>query len=148
MKKEKKIKLSNKRALEVLKFLVKKKLGAEEVDWKLLPFFSMAYNFSMVYNDDDDDYGDWCRVSADVTFKDGKGFRSSIMVAYHGYRAQQLLEVSRAATTWDSLLRRMEREANSLKKAAIFSLDGCNIFGPGDSIEHLLVEMTLENWQI
>lgn len=148
MKKEKKIKLSNKRALEVLKFLVKKKLGAEEADWKLLPFHSMAYNFSMVYDGDDGDYGDWCRVSADVTFKDGKGFRSSIMVAYRGYRTQELLEVSRATTTWTTLLRKMEREANCLKKAAFFSLHGCNIFESGDSIERILVEMTLENWRI
>ena len=140
MNEEKKTRLSSKRALEVLKFLVKKKLGAEEVDWKIFPFFSTLYN--------DDDYGDCCRVSVDVAFKNGKGFRSSVMVAYHGYRAQQLLEVSRAATTWDSLLRRMEREANSLKKAAIFRLGRCNIFEPGDSIESLLVEMTLENWQI
>lgn len=140
MNEEKKTRLSSKRALEVLKFLVKKKLGAEESDWKILPIFSTLYN--------DDDYGDWCRVSADVAFKNGTGFRSSIMVAYHGYRAKQLLEVNRATTTWDALLRQMEREANSLKKAAIFSLDGCNIFEPGDSIERLLVEMTLENWQI
>ena len=145
MKKKKKTRLSSKRALEVLKFLVKKKLGAEEADWKLLPFHFMAYNFSMVY---DGDYGDWCRVSADVTFKDGKGFRSSIMVAYRGYRAQQLLETRRATTTWATLLRKMEREANSPKKAAFFSLNGHNIFKPGDSIEGFLVEMTLENWQI
>ena len=145
---KKKTRLSCKRSLEVLRFLVKKKLGAEEVDWKLLPVFSMAYNFSMVYNHDDAHYGDWCRVSADVTFKDGKGFRSSIMVGYRGYRAQQILEVSRATTTWATLLRKMEREANSPKKVAFFSLDGHNIFEPGDSIESLLVEMTLENWQI
>ena len=137
---KKKTRLSSKRSLEVLKFLVKKKLGAEEVDWKLTPFLSTTY--------DDDDYDDWCRVSADVTFKDGKGFRSSIMVAYRGYRAQRLLETRRATTTWATLLRKMEREANSPKKAAFFSLNGHNIFKPGDSIEGFLVEMTLENWQI
>ena len=142
MNKEKKTRLSNKRALEVLKFLVKKNLGAEEVDWKLLPFFSMTYN------DNDDDYDDWCRVSVDVTFKDGKGFRSSIMVAYRGYRTQELLEVSRSTITWSTLLRKMEREANCSKKAAFFSLHGCNIFEPGDSTERILVEMTLENGEV
>ena len=130
--------LSSKRALEVLKFLVKKKLGAEEVDWKLLPFYSTA----------DDDYDDWCRVSADITFKDGKGFSSSIEVAYRGCYGDQLLEVRHAATTWSTLLRKMEREANCLKKAAFFQLQGCNLFEPGDSIERILVEMILENGQI
>lgn len=136
MKKEKKTRLSSKRALEVLKFLVKKKFGAEEVDWELLPFYSMA--------DDDDDYDDWCRVSADITFKDGKGFNSSIMAAYRGFGVQ-LLEVRHATTTWATLLRKMEREANCLKKAAFFSLHGRNIFELGDSIEKILVKMTLWN---
>ena len=141
VKKEKKTRLSSKKALEVLKFLVKKKFWAEEVNWELLPFsfYAMA--------DDDYDYDDWCRVSADITFKDGKGFNSSIMVAYRGYGAQ-LLEVRHATTTWSTLLRMMEREANCLKKSAFFQLQGRNLFEPGDSIERILVEMTLENGQI
>lgn len=133
MKKTKKTRLSSKRALEVLKFLVKKKFGAEEVDWDLLPLVSMV--------------DDWCRVSADIAFKDGKGFSSSIMVAYRGYGAQ-LLEVRHNTTTWPTLLRKMEREANCLKKSAFFQLQGHNIFEPGDSIEKILVEMTLENGRI
>ena len=129
MKKEKKTRLSSKKALEVLKFLVKKKFGAEEVDWELLPFISM---------------NDWCRVSANITFKDGKGFSSSIMVAYRGYGAQ-LLEVRHNTTTWPILLRKMEREANCLKKSAFFQLQSHNLFKPGDSIEKILIEMTLNN---
>lgn len=129
MKKTKKTRLSSKRALEVLKFLVKKKFGAEEVDWELLPFISM---------------NDWCRVSANITFKDGKGFSSSIMVAYRGYGAQ-LLEVRHNTTTWPTLLRKMEREANCLKKSAFFQLQSHNLFKPGDSIEKILIEMTLNN---
>ena len=129
MKKTKKTRLSSKRALEVLKFLVKKKFGAEEVDWELLPFISM---------------NDWCRVSANITFKDGKGFSSSIMVAYRGYGAQ-LLEVRHNTTTWPILLRKMEREANCLKKSAFFQLQSHNLFKPGDSIEKILIEMTLNN---
>lgn len=136
MKKTKKTRLSSKRALEVLKFLMKKKFGAEEVDWELLPFVSMIV-------DDDYDY-DWCRVSANITFKDGKGFSSSIMVAYRGYGAQ-LLEVRHNTTTWPTLLRKMEREANCLKKSAFFQLQSRNFFKPGDSIEKILIEMTLNN---
>lgn len=138
MKKEKKTRLSNKRALEVLKFLVKKKkFGAADSEWNLYPFFDQA-------DDDDFDYGDWCRVSVDIVFRDGKGFTSSIMVACHGY-SETLLEARHATTTWATLLRKMEREANCLKKAAFFRLHGHNIFEPGDSIERILVEMTLEN---
>ena len=112
---------------------MKKKFLAKEVDLELLPLVSMV--------------DDLCRVSVDIVFKDGKGFSSSVMVAYRGYGAQ-LLEVRYTTTTWLTLLRKMEREANCLKKAAFFSLHGCNIFGPGDSIERLLVEMTLENGRI
>lgn len=141
MKMMKKTRLSNKRALEVLKFLAKKKLGATGSKWSLRPYSDQV--------DDDDgfDCHDWCNVSVDIMFGDGKGFATFINVVYHGY-GQQLLETRRSATTWAALLSRMEREANSLKKAAIFRLGGCNIFEPGDSIESLLVEMTLENWQI
>lgn len=88
-----------------------------------------------------------CKVSVDITFGDGKGFTSPIMVAYRGY-GETLLEARYATTTWATLLRKMEREANCLKKAAFFSLHGRNIFEPGDSIERILVEMTLENGQI
>lgn len=138
MKKTKKTRLSSKRALEVLKFLVKKKFGAADSKWDLYLFFDQADD------DDDFDYGDWCRVSVDITFEDGKGFTPSIYVAYRGYRPK-LLEIRRATTTWATLLRKMEQEANSPKKAAFFSLNGHNIFEPGDSIERFLVEMTLEN---
>lgn len=141
MKKEKKTRLNSKRALEVLKFLVEKKLGAVDSKWNLHPYSSQADD------DDDFDYEDWCNVSVEVTFRDGKGFTSFINVVYHGY-GQQLLETRRATTTWAALLRQMEREANSLEKMAVFRLHGCNIFVPGDSIERLLVEMTLENRQI
>lgn len=133
MKTTKKTRLSSKKALEALKFLVKKKFGAEEVDWNLFPFDSMAI----------DDF-DWSKVSANITFKDGKGFTSSIMVAYRGYGAQRL-EVRHSTTTWSTLLRKMEREANCEKKAAFFSLQNRNLFEPGDSIEKILIEMTLEN---
>ena len=132
MKNEKKTRLSSKRALEVLKFLVKKKFGAADSEWNLYLFF---------------DYDDWCKVSVDITFGDGKGFTSHIMVAYRGY-GETLLEARHATTTWATLLRKMEREANCLKKAAFFRLQGRNLFEPGDSIERILVEMTLENGQI
>ena len=103
MKKEKKTRLSSKRALEVLKFLVKKKFGAADSEWNLYPFFDQADD------DDDFDYGDRCRVSVDIVFRDGKGFTSSIMVACHGY-SETLLEARHATTTWATLLRKMERE--------------------------------------
>ena len=141
MKREKKTRLSSKRALEVLKFLVKKKFGAINSEWDLYPFFVQADD------DDDFDYDDWCRVSVDITFGDGKGFTSSIMVAYRGY-GETLLEARHATTTWATLLRKMEREANCWKKAAFFRLQGRNLFEPGDSIERILVEMMLENGQI
>lgn len=127
--------------LEVLKFLVKKKFGAADSEWNLYPFFDQADD------DDDFDYGDQCRVSVDIVFRDGKGFTSSIMVACHGY-SETLLEARHATTTWATLLRKMEREANCLKKAAFFRLHGHNIFEPGDSIERILVEMTLVNGRI
>ena len=141
MKKEKKTRLSSKRALEVLKFLVKKKFGAIDSKWNLYSFFDQADD------DDDFDYEDWCRVSVDIAFGDDKGFTSSIMVASRGY-GETLLKVRRATTTWATLLRKMERETNCLKKAAFFSLHRCNIFEPGDSIEKILVEMDLENDEI
>ena len=137
---KKKTRLSSKRALEVLKFLVKKKLGATGSKWSLRPYSDQV-------DDDDFDCHDWCNVSVDIIFGDSKGFTTFINVVYDGY-GQQLLETRRSASTWATLLSQMEREANSLKKAAIFRLGGCNIFEPGDSIESLLVEMTLENWQI
>ena len=136
---KKKTRLSSKRSLEVLKFLVKKKLGATSSKWSLRPCSDEV--------DDDFDCQDWCNVSVDIMFGDGKGFTTFIKVIYHGY-GQQLLEAKHSETTWAALLRQMEREANNLKKAAIFRLGKCNIFEPGDSIESLLVEMTLENWQV
>lgn len=139
MKKKKKTRLSSKRALEVLKFLVKKKLGAADSRWNLHPYYSRA-------DDDDFDYGDRCRVSVDILFKDGKGFTSFIMVTYRSY--ETLLEARHATITWATLLRKMEREANCLNKASLFSLNGHNIFEPGDSIERLLIEMTLENGEV
>lgn len=141
MKKEKKTRLSSKKALEVLKFLVKKKLGAADSEWDLYPFFDQADD------DDDFDYDDWCKVSVDITFGDGKGFTAPIMVAYRGY-GETLLEARHATTTWATLLRKIEREANCLKKSAFFRVHGRTIFEPGDSIERILVEMTLENGEV
>jgi hypothetical protein len=139
VKNAKKTRLSSKRALEVLKFLVKKKFGVEDSEWNLCPFLFLEAD-----GNDGFDCGNWRKVSVDITFKDGKGFTTSIHVAYRGY-GRQLLEIRCGITSWATLLRKMEREANSSKKAAFFSLNGRNIFEPGDSIERLLVEMTLEN---
>ena len=136
MKKTKKTRLSSKRALEVLKFLVKKKFGAKEVHFTRRPF-SVYTNCGPVT---------WCEVLVDVTYDDGKGFTSFIRVAYRGY-GETILEI-KLHTTWLQLLRRIEKQANCPSKKAFFRVNERNFFCPGDLIEKILIEMTLENGEI
>ena len=98
---KKKTRLSSKRALEVLKFLVKKKLGATGSKWSLRPYSDQV-------DDDDFDCHDWCNVSVDIIFGDSKGFTTFINVVYHGY-GQQLLETRRSATTLATLFSQMKQ---------------------------------------
>ena len=132
------VKLSNKKALEILEFLCKKKFGVaarcncgilQNSIWK-------GRDFAAIPN------GDLLEVAVDVEFDDGKGYIIVIQAQQPSVFYPHIYFTKTTQLSWASILKKLMHYAN--KYGYMIVIGTTCIIHPGDTIDQILIDMDLE----
>ena len=121
--------LSSDKAQKILEFLIRKRLGIDNVEIRFTPYFSFGFP---KLNE----------VKVDILYSDGKGKTSPLIVEYYKNVELNSSHVIQMGSSFAKLVRWMEKET---QREAVFEIDGIAVFTKHDSAETALIEMELEN---
>ena len=132
------VKLSNKKALEILEFLCKKKFGvARRCNCGILQdYIWKGQDFAAIPN------GKMLEVAVNVEFDDGKGYTIAIQAQQPSGSCERIYFKKTIRLSWASILKKLMHHANKYGYMIVVGLS-C-IIRPGDTLEQILVEMDLE----
>ena len=120
--------LSSDKAKKILEFLIRKKLGIDNVDIRFTPYFSFGFP---KLNE----------VEVDILYSDGKGKTSPLIVEYYKNVELNISHVTQMGLSFVELFRWMEKQT---QREAVFKIDGIVVFTKSDTAETALIEMELE----